>query len=176
MLFRSYVDLVNQWQIIACVRNGRMAPLSAHFKPKDATLFSIISGFDTAYAAYNGFQTGIERFWTLRWLQQNDVTELDAAVLKDGLVRADTLPLVFKAAGCDGLARGTHVRVRVDGVDLLTLDLHARLLARLDDAPAAGDAAAEEADDVEEAGAGPLTLAIDVNEETPPAEGAATPA
>ena len=96
-------------------------------------------------------------------------------MLKDGLVRADTLPLVFKAAGCDGLARGTHVRVRVDGVDLLTLDLHARLLARLDDDEPAADAA-EEADDVEEAGAGPLTLAIDVDEETPPAEGAATPA
>jgi exoribonuclease-2 len=172
---RRYVDLVNQWQIIACVRNGRMAPLSAPFKPKDATLFSIISGFDTAYAAYNGFQTGIERFWTLRWLQQNGVAELDAAVLKDGLVRADTLPLVFKAAGCDGLARGTHVRVRVDGVDLLTLDVHARLLARLEDEPAT-EAAPEDADDAEEAGAGPLTLAIDVDEETPPAEGAATPA
>ena len=164
-------------RIIACVRNGRMAPLSAPFKPKDAMLFSIISGFDTAYAAYNGFQTGIERFWTLRWLQQNDVTELDAAVLKDGLVRADTLPLVFKAAGCDGLARGTRVRVRVDGVDLLTLDLHARLLAKLDDdAAAPADAATEEADDAEEASAGPLTLAIDVNEEAPPAEGAPTPA
>jgi exoribonuclease-2 len=173
---RRYVDLANQWQIIACVRHGRMAPLSAPFKPKDATLFSIISGFDTAYAAYNGFQTGIERFWTLRWLQQNDVTELDASVLKDGLVRADTLPLVFKAAGCDGLARGTHVRVRVDGVDLLTLDVHARLVARLDDDAGAGEAVAEEADDAEEASAGPLTLAIDVTEETPPAEGAATPA
>jgi exoribonuclease-2 len=175
---RRYVDLVNQWQIIACVRNGRMAPLSAPFKPKDATLFSIISGFDTAYAAYNGFQTGIERFWTLRWLQQNDVHELDGAVLKDGLVRADTLPLVFKASGCDGLPRGTRVRLRVDGVDLLTLDLHAKLLARLDDDQAAqADAAAEEADDTEEAGAGPLTLAIDVDEEAPPAEGAAsTPA
>ena len=91
-------------------------------------------------------------------------------------MRADTLPLVFKAAGCDGLARGTHVRVRVDGVDLLTLDLHARLVAKLDDEQPAADDAAEEADDVEEAGAGPLTLAIDVNEETPPAEGAATPA
>jgi exoribonuclease-2 len=97
-------------------------------------------------------------------------------VLKDGLVRADTLPLVFKAAGCDALARGTHVRVRVDGVDLLTLDIHARLVAKLDDEAASADAATEEADDVEEAGAGPLTLAIDVNEEAPPAEGAATPA
>ncbi|MEP6503710.1 MAG: RNB domain-containing ribonuclease, partial [Betaproteobacteria bacterium] len=131
--------------------------------------------FDTAYAAYNGFQTGIERFWALRWLQQNEIHELDASVLKDGLVRADSLPLVFKAAGCDGLPRGAHVRVRVDGVDLLTLDLHARLVAKLDD-DAASAGATEEADDVEEAGAGPLTLAIDVNEEAPPAEGAATPA
>jgi exoribonuclease-2 len=171
---RRYVDLVNQWQIIACVRNGRMAPLSAPFKPKDATLFSIISGFDTAYAAYNGFQTGIERFWTLRWLQQNDVHELDAAVLKDGLVRADTLPLVFKASGCDSLARGTRVRVRVDGVDLLTLDLHARLVARLDaDQAAPAEEAVDEADETEEeASARPLTLAIDVDEEAPPAEAA----
>jgi exoribonuclease-2 len=172
---RRYVDLVNQWQIIACVRHARMAPLSAPFKPKDATLFSIISSFDTAYAAYNGFQNGVERFWTLRWLQQNRVHELDAAVLKDGLVRADTLPLVFKAAGCDGLPRGTHVRVRVDGIDLLTLDLHARLLARLD-ADAASQAAAAEAEseveDAEEAVAGPLTLAIDVDEVAPDAAGA----
>ncbi len=169
---RRYVDLVNQWQIIACVRHGRMAPLSAPFKPKDATLFSVISSFDTAHAAYNAFQNGIERFWTLRWLQQNDVRELDAAVLKEGLVRAETLPLVFKAAGCDGLPRGARVRVRVDGLDLLTLDVHARLLSRLD---AAEPVAEEEADDAEEAaGAAPLTLAIDVDEETPPPEGAAT--
>ncbi|HEX7639438.1 MAG TPA: RNB domain-containing ribonuclease [Burkholderiaceae bacterium] len=172
---RRYVDLVNQWQIIACVRHGRMAPLSAPFKPKDATLFSVISGFDTAYATYNAFQTGIERFWTLRWLQQQGVQELDAAVLKDGLVRADTLPLVFKAAGCDGLARGARVRVRVDGIDLLTLDLHARLVARLD-AQAAPAESADEAEDAEALASGPLTLAIDVDEDAPSPEPAAPPA
>jgi exoribonuclease-2 len=93
-------------------------------------------------------------------------------------VRAETLPLVFKAAGCDGLARGTRVRVRVDGIDLLTLDLHARLLARLDEAAAADEP--DDADDAEEgeeaAGAGPLTIAIDVDDAEPPAEGAAPPA
>jgi exoribonuclease-2 len=76
---RRYVDLVNQWQIIACARHGRTAALAAPFKPKDAALFSMISGFDAAYAAYNDFQHGIERYWTLRWLQQNEVAELDAA-------------------------------------------------------------------------------------------------
>ena len=35
--------------------------------------------------------------------------------MKDGLVRADTLPLVFKALGCESLPRGAHVRVRITG-------------------------------------------------------------
>ena len=67
---RRYVDRVNQWQIIACARHGRTAALAAPFKPKDATLFSVISSFDGAYASYNGFQSGIERYWALRWIEQ----------------------------------------------------------------------------------------------------------
>jgi exoribonuclease-2 len=157
---RRYVDLANQWQIIACARHGRTAALVAPFKPKDAALFSVISAFDAAYSAYNGFQQGIERFWTLRWLAQNSVGELDAAVMKDGLVRADTLPLVFRVAGTDNLPRGSRVRARITGMDLLTLELHATLAARLDavDTPAA-EAPADE-DDTEAVGA--LQLAIDV--------------
>lgn len=165
---RRYVDLVNQWQIIACARHGRTAALAAPFKPKDAALFSIISGFDAAYTAYNGFQNGIERFWTLRYLQQNELKELTATVMKDGLVRADTLPLVFKALGCESLPRGAHVKVRITGIDEMTLDLHASLIERLDETlPPADD---EEGGDDEEVEAGALTLAIDL---APEGEGAA---
>jgi exoribonuclease-2 len=160
---RRYVDLVNQWQIIACARHGRTAALAAPFKPRDAALFSIISGFDAAYMAYNDFQHGIERFWTLRWIEQNAVTEVDAAVMKDGLVRAETLPLVFRVPGTESLPRGTRIRARVAGIDLLTLDLHAQLLQRIDDAPATVDDTAIEGDDDTET-SGPLTLAIDVND------------
>ncbi len=166
---RRYVDLVNQWQIIAAARHGRTAALVAPFKPKDAMLFSVISSFDAAYTAYNGFQRDIERFWSLRWLQQQQVSELDAVVLKDGLVRADTLPLVFKALGCEALPRGCHVRLRINGLDLLTLDLHANLLSRLDDVLATSDAAesadADGAGDDDEAASGaPLALAIDLGD------------
>ena len=160
---RRYVDLVNQWQIIACARHGRTAALAAPFRPKDAVLFSIISAFDAAYSAYNDFQHGIERFWTLRWLEQNGVSELEATVMKDGLVRADTLPLVLRAGGCEALPRGARVRVRVAGVDLLTLDAHASLIARLDTAPTAAEDDAE-AEDTDAAAAAPLALAIDVDE------------
>jgi exoribonuclease-2 len=156
---RRYVDLVNQWQIIACARHGRTAALAAPFKPKDVQLFAIISGFDAAYAAYNGFQQGIERYWTLLSLAQGARDELDAVVMKDGLVRADDLPLVFRALGAEALPRGAHVRVKITGTDLLTLDLHANVVARLDDAPATE--AEPDADDLVD-NAGPLTLAIDV--------------
>ena len=175
---RRYVDLVNQWQIIACAKNGRTAALVAPFKPKDAQLFSIISGFDAAYSAYNGFQNGIERFWTLRYLVQNEITELTATVMKDGLVRADELPLVFKALGCEPLPRGAHVRVRITGTDEMTLDVHASLIERLEaeDAGAASteDGAESEDDEVLEGG-GPLTLALDMSAEGDDAAAAAAP-
>ena len=163
---RRYVDLVNQWQIIACARHGRTAALAAPFKPKDVALFAIISAFDSAYAEYNGFQSGIERYWALVSLAQNDITEMNAVVMKDGLVRADDLPLVFRALGAEGLPRGAHVRVRIQGTDLLTLDVHASVATRLDDVTATGGAAAAadaeaEADELADS-AGPLTLAIDV--------------
>jgi exoribonuclease II len=166
---RRYVDLVNQWQIIACARHGRTAALAAPFKPRDAQLFSIISAFDAAYAAYNGFQSAIERYWALRYIAQQDLHELDAAVMKDGLVRADSLPLVFRATGAESLARGAHVRVRVTGTDPLSLDLHASVVERLQAEPGPAESA-EEADDTESAG--PLTLAIDLADgaaETDPA-------
>ncbi|MFY9478378.1 MAG: RNB domain-containing ribonuclease [Aquabacterium sp.] len=173
---RRYVDLVNQWQIVACARHGRTAALAAPFKPKDAELFAIISNFDAAYSAYNGFQSSLERYWTLKYLQQNSITELDCAVMMNGLVRADTLPLVFKALGCDGLPRHAKVRVRVTGIDELTLDVHASLLTRLDDAAATaqGDPEAEGEDEVLD-NAGPLTLAIDVTDADAPAGDAPAP-
>ncbi|MDP1692849.1 MAG: RNB domain-containing ribonuclease [Burkholderiaceae bacterium] len=170
---RRYVDLVNQWQIVACVKHGRTAALAAPFKPRDASLFSVISAFDAAYAAYADFQHGIERYWTLQWLAQQGTTELDASVMKDGLVRAEVLPLVFRVLGCETLPRGTPVRVRITGSDALTLDLHANLLVRLD---ASSPAPIETDDDSEdEAGAAPLALAIELDAPAEAAETAATP-
>ncbi|AEB86142.1 ribonuclease catalytic domain-containing protein [Alicycliphilus denitrificans] len=165
---RRYVDLVNQWQIIACARHGKTAALAAPFKPKDAELFSIISSFDATYGAYNGYQAGMERFWTLKYLQQNQVAELDATVIKDGmngdfLVRADTLPLVLPVLGAQGLPRGARVRVKLGAIDEITLDVNGTLLARLDDpADQSDDGPVDE--DEEEAVAGPIAIAVDIDE------------
>jgi len=170
---RRYVDLVNQWQIIACARHGKTAALAAPFKPKDAELFSIISAFDAAYSAYNGYQGGMERFWTLKYLQQNNITELTATTFKEGpagsfLVRADTLPLVLPVLGAQGLARGARVRVRLGAIDEITLDVSGTVIEQLDAVPAASaDEGAEE--DEDEVAAGPIAIAVDMDEAEAPA-------
>ena len=180
---RRYTDLVNQWQIIACARHGNTAALAAPFKPKDADLFSIISNFDTTYSAYNGYQQGMERFWTLKYLAQNNITELEVTVFKEGyagsfLVRADTLPLVFPVLGAQNLPRGARLLVRLGEVDEITLDLHGTLIARLDDPQDENDDGPlydTEAED-EEASAGPIAIAVDVNEAEATATSADNPA
>ncbi|MBT9474295.1 RNB domain-containing ribonuclease [Polaromonas sp.] len=173
---RRYTDMVNQWQIIACVRHGRTAALAAPFKPKDAELFSIISCFDAAYSAYNGFQAGIERYWTLKYLQQNAITELTATAFKDNLVRADELPLVLSALGAQGLPRGARVRVKLGAIDEITLDISGTVIERLDTAPD-DDAAvqAEEDDGESEMAAGPISIAVDLNEPSGDANSASEP-
>ncbi len=164
---RRYTDMVNQWQIIAVARHGKTAALAAPFKPKDAELFSIISGFDAAYSAYNGYQAGMERFWTLKYLQQQGITELTATVFKDNLpggsvlVRADELPLVLPVVGAQGLARGARVRVKLGDIDEITLDVAGTVTERLD-TPA--EATPEEDSGDEEPVAGPIAIAVDMNE------------
>ncbi len=173
---RRYTDLVNQWQIIACARHGKTAALAAPFKPKDADLFSIISSFDAAYGAYNGYQAGMERFWTLKYVEQNGITELNATVFKEGpggsfLVRADDIPLVFPVLGAQNLPRGARLKVKLGEVDEITLDIHGTVLERLDDpADTSDDGPVDDAED-DDTVAGPIAIAVDVNEA--PAEAAA---
>jgi exoribonuclease-2 len=168
---RRYTDLVNQWQIIACAKHGATAALAAPFKPKDAQLFSIISAFDGAYSAYNGYQGSMERFWTLQYLKQNNITELSATVFKTfpgqpAMARADHLPLVLPVLGAGDLPRGAHVQLRLSAVDDITLDISGHLLAVLEDTPTDNGLATDEApeDDDDSAAAGPIAIAVDVDE------------
>jgi exoribonuclease-2 len=170
---RRYTDLVNQWQIIACAKHGATAALAAPFKPKDAELFSIISGFDAAYSAYNSVQSSMERYWTLRHVQQHGIEELEASLVKEmgggiWLVRADTLPLMFSVMGAQSLPRGARVRVKLADVDLMALDVRGTVTEHLD-APGQGAGADEaEQEDDDNLPAGPVTIAVDLNDSTPP--------
>ena len=158
---RRYTDMVNQWQIIACARYGQTAALAAPFKPKDAELFGIISSFDAAYSAYHAFQNGMERYWTLQYVQQQGITEITGQVFKEGMVRADDIPLVLPVLGTNNLPRGSRVRVKLGDIDEITLDIHGTLLERLHEEALQEPA---ESDDDDDSTAGPIAIAMDVSE------------
>ena len=149
---RRYTDLVNQWQILACIEHGVTAPLVAPFKQRDADLFAIVSAFDAAYSAYAAFQSDMERYWCLRWLSQEkgqeDTMKVEATVLKDEILRLIDIPLVIKLSGMPQVARGSQVKLDLLRWDEVDLTIEARLLDITQDA--SGTADAELADDMSE--------------------------
>jgi exoribonuclease-2 len=166
---RRYTDLVNQWQILACAEHGVTAPLVAPFKPRDATLFSIVSAFDAAYAAYNDFQQNMERYWCLRWLGQENARQVDAVVLKDEVLRLVEIPLVIRLPGMPSVARGAQVRLDIVRWDEVDLALEARLLEVAALAPEAAEALALQDEEEEGADTGEAAAA-----ESAEAEGTVT--
>jgi exoribonuclease II len=125
---RRYCDLVNQWQLIACLR-GNPPP----FPQKSAELFAAMRDFELTYAAYAEFQRLMERYWCLRWLQQHGITEIDATVRREQLVKLDHLPLVLRIPSAPAdLTPGQKLRLSVENIDLLGPEAEMRFLALLD--------------------------------------------
>lgn len=91
---RRACDFINQKQLQSLLEGS-----TPRFAQKDSDLFAAVGTFETAYAAYNEFQTLMEAYWSLVWLEQTQTKELYAFVLKEDLVRIDGLPLVARATG-----------------------------------------------------------------------------
>ena len=143
---RRYVDLVNQWQLAACLQ-GEAPP----FKPRSELLFAAMRDFDLTYAAYAEFQRGMERYWCLRWLRQEGVQTLGATVRRENLVKLDHLPLLLRVPSVPELNAGQRIRLAIEAMDLLTLELGCRYLETLDSTVVAAEALGMEDEATEEA-------------------------
>ncbi|MFT0533220.1 ribonuclease catalytic domain-containing protein [Castellaniella hirudinis] len=124
---RRYVDLVNQGQILAAAEHGVSARLAAPYKPKDADLYALIGAFDSQYTLWGEFQSALERYWCIRWLQQQGLKEVHAHVLRENLVRLACAPLVTRINGLPAFERGQELVLDILGCDELGLDIDCRL-------------------------------------------------
>jgi exoribonuclease-2 len=135
---RRYCDLVNQWQLIACLRSE-----TPPFTAKSAEFLGALRDFELTYAAYAEFQRGMERYWCLRWLAQETPAELAAAVLKESLVRLERIPLVLRVPSLPVLDRGARVKLAVEHIDLMEAEARLRYVELLGD-DASDDALGDE--------------------------------
>ncbi len=130
---RRYCDLVNQWQLIACLKGETPA-----FAQKSAELFAAMRDFELTYGAYADFQRVMERYWCLRWLQQHGVSEIDATVRREQLVKLDHLPLMLRVTSLPtDLQPGQRVHLAVEACDLLAPEVSCRFISLLGDGNAA---------------------------------------
>ena len=139
---RRYVDLVNQWQLLA-----RLSGEAPSFTARSEALLSAMRDFEITYAAYAEFQRHMERYWCLRWLIQEGVAETPtpARVVRESLVRLERAPLFLRCPSLPACDPRSRVSVAVTGIDLLDLEAQCRYLETLGaDAEVFDDAAIPE--------------------------------
>jgi exoribonuclease-2 len=111
---RRYVDLLNQWQLLAAL-GGAKPP----FGRSSEALLAAMRAFELTHARYDDCQRAMESYWCLRWLLQERVAEIRATVVRENVVRLEGLPLTTRVASLPALAPGTRVAVSVEEVDLI---------------------------------------------------------
>jgi len=111
---RRYVDLVNQWQLIAAL-SGRRAP----FARNSDGLLSALRAFEITATRFDEHQRAMEDYWSLRWLLQEGVASAPAVVLRESLVRFEGLPLVARVPSLPPLDPGARVLLEIKAIDLI---------------------------------------------------------
>ena len=111
---RRYVDLVNQWQLVAALA-GRRPP----FARNSDGLLTALRAFEITAARFDEHQRAMEDYWSLRWLVQEGVRDASAVVLRESVVRFDGLPLVARVPSLPPLDVGARVRLEIKSIDLI---------------------------------------------------------
>lgn len=128
---RRAVDLINQRQIIAAIQMTHPV-----YPPNSDVIVGHMRKFDLTYNAYNEFQTRMERFWCLQYLIQENISEIQATVWRENLVRLQALPYITKVPSLPELKAGTHVLLAVQKVDTLMMELHCQFKGVVETQPA----------------------------------------
>jgi exoribonuclease-2 len=124
---RRAVDLINQRQVISLLQ----AAETPYPKGSEA-MTDAMRNFEITYNAYNEFQTRMERYWCLQYLIQENLQEIDATVWRENLVRLDGMFYITKVPSLPEMAVGERVRLKIERVDPLMMELHCRFVAKLE--------------------------------------------
>lgn len=117
---RRAADYINQKQLISLLQPD----VPSRFDPKDNMLFAALRDFESTYGAYNEFQRHMEAYWSLVYIQQQQLHEVRAVLVRDDLVRIDGLPLMGRVTGVpiDVLPK-SRLRLNITSVDLVQVSV-----------------------------------------------------
>jgi len=111
---RRYVDLINQWQLVASLE-GRRPPFTRNAE----ALLTAMRAYEVTHARYDEHQRAMEHYWCLRWLVQERVSAAQGVVVREGTVRLDGMPLTVRVPSLPEFEAGTRVRLDIGEIDLV---------------------------------------------------------
>jgi exoribonuclease II len=111
---RRYVDLLNQWQLVASLE-GRRPPFTRNAE----ALLTAMRAYEVTHARYEEHQRAMEHYWCLRWLVQERVSTAAAVVVREGTVRLDGMPLTVRVPSLPNFEPGRRVRLEIGEIDLV---------------------------------------------------------
>ena len=120
---RRYCDLVNQWQLISCLNQQ---PQKAPFQRRSTELFIILKNFESTYSAYKDFQARMERYWCLRYIKQENISEAIAVIRKSQNVKVENLPLMLKVPSIplDLCKKDNRIKIKLNLENINYFALH----------------------------------------------------
>ncbi|MEN9947049.1 MAG: hypothetical protein RLZZ293_1435, partial [Pseudomonadota bacterium] len=111
---RRAADLINQSQIISLLSQTK--PLNT----TDIAVASIIQNFDLTYQAYLKFQDSMERYWSLRYLEQEQISQVKARFTFRNQAQLDGVPLIVDLSSyTKARPAGSEVNLVIDNVDFI---------------------------------------------------------
>ena len=120
---RRAVDLVNQSQIISLLQKTKA------LTPTDFALANVVENFDETYSAYLKFQDSLERYWSLRYLEQENITQIKATFTYRNNVQLDGVPITLDlSAHTKAKPAGTEVILSLDKFNFVNQTFEFKLI------------------------------------------------
>jgi exoribonuclease-2 len=85
--------------------------------------------FSDTYASYHEYQSKMERYWCLRWLQQEKIKYTEGILAKDGNIRMLNIPFSIKQPELAQHQRGSIISLELLEIDEVSLEAKARVLS-----------------------------------------------
>ncbi|MFN8769484.1 MAG: ribonuclease catalytic domain-containing protein [Neisseriaceae bacterium] len=124
---RRSADYINQHQIISLISNHK-----SHYTSTNPILLHVAENFDKKYAKYLDFQTKLERYWSLKYLIQENISEIGGTFIYKSKVQLDRIPIEIDTQGLlKAKPKGTKITVKILNINLTTLNFDFKIVGEV---------------------------------------------
>lgn len=121
---RRSSDFINQYQII-----GLLLQNKNYFKALDYEILDVVENFDSKYAKYLSFQEKQEKFWSLVYLLQENIDEIEGTFTYKSNVQLEGVPLTIDTNGLiNSKARGEKIVLKIQNINLIAINFDFKIL------------------------------------------------